>query len=94
MPRMMPRPLLPLLALSWLTGCGPVAISDPRPVSVPPSRIVDPCDAIRLPAPLDDARRARLAAEISAAPADAVWPDVLREAAGVERAVRACQAPR
>lgn len=94
MPHMRLRLALRCLAMLSLTACGRVATSDLLPPVGPPSRIVDPCDAIRMPDRLDDARRARLADEIAAAPADAVWPDLLREAAGVERAVRACQTPR
>lgn len=93
MPRMLPRLTLPALVPLWLTACvmGPTS---EVPRRVPPSRIVNPCDSITLPARLDDARRAQLADEIAAAPADAVWPIVLTEAAGVERAVRACKQAR
>ena len=89
MPRMRLRLVLPCLAMLSLTACGWVATSD-----LPPSRIVDPCDAIAMPPRLDEGRRARLADEIAAAPANAVWPDMLRDAAGIERAVRACQTAR
>lgn len=90
MPRKPLRLLLPTAVLSSCAACATGATSDPAPV-VSPSRIVNPCDAIRLPARLDDAHRAQLADEIAAAPAGAVWPNVLTDAAGVERGVRACQ---
>lgn len=92
MPLRTPRHTSLLLVLLSLTACGPAPTSEPGPV-IRPSAIVDPCDGIRLPARLDDPRRARLAAEIATAPPDAVWPGVLRDAAGIERAVRACQTP-
>ena len=91
MQRATPRRLLPCLVPLWLTACAAGATSDPTPL--PPSRIVNPCNAVRLPSRLDAGRRAALADEIAAAPANAVWPDVLRDAAGVARAVRACQTP-
>ena len=91
MQRVWPRRVLPCLVPLWLTACAAVATSDPVPL--PPSRVVNPCNAVRLPPRLDAGRRAALADEIAAAPAAAVWPDVLREAAGVARAVRACQTP-
>ena len=91
MQRARPRRLLPWIVPLWLTACAAGATSDPVPL--PPSRIVNPCNAIRLPPRLDQARRAALADEIAAAPASAVWPDVLRDAAGVARAVRACRTP-
>lgn len=94
MTRTRPRLTLPCLALFSLTACGTAANSNLAVVVVPPSRIVNPCDAIRLPARLDDARRKRLADEIAAAAPDAVWPDVLRDAAAIEAALRACQAAR
>ncbi len=89
MQRAKPRRMLPCLVPLWLTACAAGATSDPAPL--PPSRIVNPCNAVRLPPRLDGARRTALAEEIAAAPASAVWPDVLRDAAGVARAVRACQ---
>ena len=92
----MPRRMLPCLVPLWLTACAAGATSDPLPLPLPPlppSRIVNPCNAVRLPLRLDAGKRAALAVEIAAAPAAAVWPDVLRDAAGVERAVRACQTP-
>lgn len=91
MQRAWPRRMLPCLVPLWLTACAAGATSDPVPL--PPSRVVNPCNAVRLPPRLDAQRRAALASEIAAAPAAAVWPDVLRDAAGVERAVRACQTP-
>ncbi len=92
MQRAWPSRVLPCLVPLWLTACATGATSDPAvPVPLPPSRIVNPCNAIRLPPRLDEARRAALADEIAAAPASAVWPDVLRDAAGVARAVRACR---
>ena len=91
MQRATPRRVLPCLVPLWLTACAAGATSDPVPL--PPSRIVNPCDAVRLPPRLDAGKRAALADEIAAAPATAVWPDVLRDAAGVARAVRACQTP-
>lgn len=95
MQRTWPRRVLPYLVPLWLTACAAGTISDPvpRPGPLPPSRIVNPCNAVRLPPRLDADRRAALADEIAAAPANAVWPDVLRDAAGVGRAVRACQTP-
>ncbi len=91
MQRVWPRRMLPWIVPLWLTACAVGATSDPVPL--PPSRIVNPCDAIRLPPRLDQGRRQALADEIAAAPASAVWPDVLRDAAGVARAVRACRTP-
>ncbi len=95
MQRAWPRRMLPCLVPLWLTACaaGATSSSPGAPVPLPPSRIVNPCNAIRLPSRLDDARRAALADEIAAAPPSAVWPDVLRDAAGVARAVRACRTP-
>ena len=93
MQRAWPRRMLPCLVPLWLTACVAGATSDPAPLPLPlpPSRIVNPCNAVRLPPRLDGARRTALAEEIADAPASAVWPDVLRDAAGVARAVRACQ---
>ena len=91
MQRAWPRRVLPWIVPLWLTACAAGATSDPVPPA--PSRIVNPCDAIRLPPRLDQQRRQALADEIATAAASAVWPDVLRGAAGVARAVRACRTP-
>ena len=90
-----PRRVLPGIVPRWLPACAAGATAEPSaaPVPLPPSRIVNPCDAIRLPPRLDEDKRQALADEIAAAPASAVWPDVLRDAAGVARAVRACRTP-
>jgi hypothetical protein len=94
MPHILLRRMLPCLGPLWLAACGAGGISEAAgPPPLPPSRIINPCDAILLPPRLDEARRADLANEIESAPSHAVWPEVLRDQAGVARAVRACQTP-
>jgi hypothetical protein len=80
-----PNPMLLLLAILSLslTACVAAPISSPA--------IVNACDSVVLPPRLADGPRAQLAAELDTAPAAAEWPQVLTDAARVERDLRACQ---
>ncbi|MGI4852240.1 MAG: hypothetical protein ACRYGR_09910 [Janthinobacterium lividum] len=81
--------LLPLLiVLPFGVACSAGTASNATPVS----RIVSPLDAIVVPPRLNDAQRAEIVREGMAAPADAVWVDVLMRDSAVVEAVRAAQA--
>ena len=75
----LPRRLPLLAALLSLAGCATQASRSE----------INACAAVPLQ-PIDQPTRARLAAEIDAAPADAVWPEQMAAYVALRAAVRAC----
>ncbi len=78
-----PRLTLPSAVLLCLAGCATPA----------PRSDGGGCAALAL-VPIDQVTRDKLAAEIAAAPADAVWPEQVAGYVALRAGVRACQGVR
>ncbi len=71
MPWPKPIPMLPVMLTLSLASCAGAGRTSE------PAAVVNACQAVPLPDRLDPAKRAQLADEIEAAPAGAVWPQVV-----------------